>query len=253
MVLALHESAAARGAIRRTVPGPALRVVWCRAPVQLEERLRRTLVEAVVIDVRDEWMDFALALAPRFPRIPIIAYSRFGPDDGVRLLRCADAGLDVLVEGVDDGIAGEYVLQRSATAARRAALVAAPRLLRLTEEVQRRAWDAVLARAAVPTTTADIARRLRRSREHLSREFAAGGAPNLKRAIDLVRVAWAADLLGNPGYTVGVVARILGYASPSHLALASRRVTGGSASELGGLGPTGVLERFRCGRTRSRL
>ena len=44
--------------------------------------------------------------------------------------------------------------------------------------------------------------------------------------IDLARAACAADLLGNPGYTVRAVVRILGYASPSHLAGVARRVAG---------------------------
>ena len=55
------------------------------------------------------------------------------------------------------------------------------------------------------------------SREHLSRQFAAGGAPNLKRVIDLTRVACAAQLLANPGYTIPIVVRLLHFASSSHL------------------------------------
>src|ERR1051326_8675931 len=100
----------------------------------------------------------------------------------------------------------------------------APRLLRLTDRIQLAAWDEVLRRAGTPTKTAHVAQALRVTREHLSREFGAGGAPNLKRVIDLARAACAADLLGNPGYTVRCVVRILGYASPSHLAGAARRV-----------------------------
>ena len=89
------------------------------------------------------------------------------------------------------------------------------------------------------------------SREYLSRQFAAGGAPNLKRVIDLARVAWAADLLGNPGYPVGVVARLLAYASSGHLAAAARRVTGVPPAQLADLGSKGVLSRFVRGHTRS--
>ena len=58
--------------------------------------------------------------------------------------------------------------------------------------------------------------------------------------------------LGNPGYSVSAVVRILGYASPSHLAGAARRVAGASPQELRALGPRGVLVRFLRGRTRSR-
>jgi AraC-like DNA-binding protein len=123
----------------------------------------------------------------------------------------------------------------------------------LTDPLQLEAWEEVWRRVAAPTRTADLALALRVTREHLSREFATGGAPNLKRVIDLVRTACAADLLGNPGYSVGTVARILAYASPSHLAGAARRVTGVSTQELSGLGPRGVLVAFLKGRTRSRV
>ena len=126
-------------------------------------------------------------------------------------------------------------------------------MLRLTEPIQRRAWDEVLARVERRTTTADIARAVRRTREHLSREFGAGGAPNLKRVIDLARIAWAADLLANPGYTVGTVATLLRFASASHLAACSRRVAGVAPAGLSALGPQGVLQRFARGRTRSRV
>jgi AraC-like DNA-binding protein len=94
---------------------------------------------------------------------------------------------------------------------------------------------------------------VRRSREHLSREFGAGGAPNLKRVIDLVRIAWAADLLANPGYSAGAVAGLLRFASPTHMAVCADRVAGVQPAALPGLGPAGVLARFARGRTRSRV
>ncbi|HYL54335.1 MAG TPA: helix-turn-helix domain-containing protein, partial [Gemmatimonadales bacterium] len=111
----------------------------------------------------------------------------------------------------------------------------------------------VLRRVDFPTQTGHVAAALRVTREHLSRQFAAGGAPNLKRVIDLARTACAADLLGNPGYTVRAVVRILGYASTSHLAGAVRRVAGTTPQELRLVGARGVLTRFIRGRTRSRV
>jgi AraC-like DNA-binding protein len=129
----------------------------------------------------------------------------------------------------------------------------ATRLLRLSEPLQVQAWDAVLTMVGSPARTSDIAAGLKITREHLSREFAAGGAPNLKRVIDLVRTAWAADLLNNPGYDVSSVAHILRFSSASHLAGSARRVAGVTPSELPDLGPAGVLRRFLRGRMRSRL
>jgi len=211
------------------------------------------LVDAVVVDVKaapDVW----LAMPARFPRIPVFALSAFRPEDGRLVAACQRSGLaGVLVEPVDHAVAGEWIAQRTAQAARRRALGDAPRLLRLLDPLQLAAWEEVWRRVAVPTKTVELAQALRVTREHLSREFAAGGAPNLKRVIDLVRAACAADLLGNPGYTVGAVARILAYASSSHLAGAARRVAGASPQELRVMGPRGVLAAFLRGRTRSRL
>ena len=51
--------------------------------------------------------------------------------------------------------------------------------------------------------------------------------------IDLTRVACAAQLLGNPGYTVPTVVRVLHFASPSHLASTARRIANVSITELG--------------------
>jgi AraC-like DNA-binding protein len=159
----------------------------------------------------------------------------------------------IFVQGVDDAIIGEVLMSHSATRTRREALAAAPRMLRLTEALQLDAWSEVLDGVGQSTTTSDIACKLGHTREYVSREFAAGGAPNLKRVIDLVRAAWAADLLQNPGYTVRTVSEILRFSSPSHLAGCSKRVAGVAAAELATLGPKGVLQRFRRGRTRSRL
>ena len=254
VVPVLHRSASLRATIRRGLPRRTHRVIGCRSPDHAVEVLSRQLVDAVVVDVAQGWADAAFQLARRFPRVPLFALSPFRPDDGRLLAACRDAGFrDTLVEGVDDPVVGELIAGRTASAVRRSALGDAPRLLRLAEPIQRHVWDEVLTRAAGPATTSDIASAVGCTREHLSREFAAGGAPNLKRVIDLARAAWAADLLGNPGYSVSEVARILGYSSPSHLAGSARRVAGVSAHDLGDLGPRGVLQRFARGRMRSRL
>ncbi len=254
VVIVLHDDASRRALIRRGLPRCGIRVQGCRTFHQVEAVLAEQLVDAVVVDVRAGWAEATFELASRFPRIPVFAWSAFRPDDGVLLRACGRAGLrGCFVQGVDDSAVGELVAARTAGRRRRRALADGPRLLRLTERIQRRTWDEILARAERPMTTADLARALSRTREHLSREFAAGGAPNLKRVIDVVRAAWAADLLGNPGYTVAAVARLLGYSSSSHLAGSVRRVAGVTPAELPALGPRGVLQRFLDGRMRSRL
>ena len=251
LVPVFHPRREARRAVRQGYPRGAGVVRSCRSLAGVERLLHSRLVDAVVLDVKAAP---ALGLPARFPRIPMYVLSAFRPDDGALLAACHAAGFaGLLVEGVDNAIAGEWVAAHTAQVARRDALTDAPKLLRLTDRLQLAAWDEVLRRVASPTRTGQIAHALRVTREHLSREFAAGGAPNLKRVIDLARAACAADLLANPGYTVGVVVRILGYGSASRLASAARRVAGATLQELPELGPRGVLGRFLKGRTRSRI
>jgi transcriptional regulator GlxA family with amidase domain len=253
VVPVFHPRAEPRRAVKRGYPPLAGSVRLCRTLGAVERLLYQRLVDAVVLDVKAAPED-ALALPARFPRIPMFVLSALRPDDGALLATCHASGFaGLLVEGVDNAVAGEWVAARTAQVARRAALAEAPRLLRLTDRLQLAAWEEVLRRVAVPIKTAQLAAALRVTREHLSREFAAGGAPNLKRVIDLARAACAADLLGNPGYTVRAVVRILGYASPSHLAGAARRVAGATPQELRTVGAAGVLARFIKGRTRSRV
>lgn len=250
----LHTSAALRGAMRRGCRTRGLRVVACRSADHAARLLATALVDAVVVGARRTGPAAAAELVGRYPGIPIFVSGPFRPDDGPTMLSYRRAGVrDVLVDGVDDHVAAEIVTARGASGARRAALADAPRLLRLTEPLQLRAWSEVLARSGVATTTAQLAGALHVTREHLSREFAAGGAPNIKRVIDLSRVICAADLLRSPGYSVATVARVLRFSSPSHLAGCAQRIAGATPKALPRLGVRGVLGRFLRGRTRSRL
>ena len=87
---------------------------------------------------------------------------------------------------------------------------------------------------------------------NLSRNFAAGGAPNLKRIIDLVRLIAAAELAKNPGYDVRDVSKVLAFASSSHLAVTAQRVIGTKPASLSRLRAIDLIDRFTHGRTRSR-
>jgi AraC-like DNA-binding protein len=254
VVPVVHKSTALRATIRRGLPRRGWRVERCRSVERLRGLLRRRLVDAVVVDVRSGGTDTLFTLLEQFPRIPFVALSAFRPDDASLIRACRAAGVaQVLVQGVDDSAAGELILAVAASRRRLAELGDAVRVLRLSEPIQRKAWEEVVTRVGTRTTTGDIAKALHRSREYLSREFGAGGAPNLKRVIDLVRTAWAADLLANPGYAVTDVATILQFASPSHLADCARRVAGVAPRDLPALGPRGVLARFVRGRMRSRV
>ena len=249
----VHSDVAIRETIRRGMRNRRVRVVGCRSLERVEQLLDEALVDAIVLDVRRESAERARRISERYPGIPIFAFSAFRPDDGVLLSVCARVGFHILVVGVDEPVANEYITAHSAGMWWRRQLQDAPELLRLSEPMQRRAWDEVLAMVDTPARTGGVAHSLGVSREHLSREFAAGGAPNLKRVIDLARLACAAQLLTNPGYSVERVAGILKYSSPSHLAESARRIAGVRPSMLGAVGPRGVLFRFQQGRTRSRF
>lgn len=253
-IAAALESRSALVALRRTLPRGGPGVVSCRSPAALRRLLERRLVDAVVVAPTPVWLPALAELRSRLPGLPILAYGPFRPDDGDVLLACrCHAVAGVAVEGVDDPVVGDMVVRSSATAARRRALADAPRVLRLTEPLQRRAWDVLLGEVEKPIRTSTLARRLDVSREHLSRQFGAGGAPNLKRVIDLTRVACAAQMLESPGYGIPTIVRVLHFASSSHLSSTARRIANVPTAGLAALGPRGVLSAFAKGNTRSRV
>ena len=255
VVATLLRSPHARAALRRGLPRGRLALASCRSVAALERTVATRLVDAVVVDARIPGAVAALGRLHRgFPGVPRFAYAAFRPDDAELLVQCVhDAQAHPIVEGVEDAVAWDLILPRTASAGRVVALAGAPRILRLVDDLQLRAWAEVVRGVAGPLRTAAIAHGLGVSREHLSRQFGAGGAPNLKRVIDLARTAAAADLLANPGYSVRAVAGILGFASASHLAGAARRIAGVTARRLPDLGARGVLAAFVRGRTRSRI
>jgi AraC-like DNA-binding protein len=253
-IATLLESRGALLALRRTLPKAGPGVVACRSPAALRRMIERRLVDAVVLCPSLPTLADLEALRRELPAVPVLAYAPFRPDDGELLLACRRQTLaGVAVEGVDDAIVGDMVMRASITAERRHALADAPRMLRLTEPLQQAAWDVLVGEVERPVRTTVLAKLLRVSREHLSRQFGAGGAPNLKRVIDLTRVACAAQLLANPGFAIPTVVRVLHFASSSHLSSTARRIANVSTRGLGALGPRGVLNAFVKGNTRSRI
>ena len=155
-VAALLESRTAVAALRRTLPrgGPGL--------VELP-RFRRACggsskagwwtpscspsTPALLPDLAE--------LRRQLPGVPVVAYAPFRPDDGELLLACRKHAVPVAVEGVDDAVVGEMVIRASVTAERRRALADAPRMLRLTEPLQRSAWSVLLGEVERPVRTSD--------------------------------------------------------------------------------------------------
>ena len=250
---ALLDSRAALSALRRSLPRGAAPVLACGSSRGLERALHTRLLEAIVIGVRaTERVDMA-ALRTRFPGIPVVAYGIFRSDQAGLLQEWQRLEVSaVAVEGVDDAVVGDLVMRQSVSTRRRQALGEVPRLLRLCEPLQLKTWELLL-RAPGRTPAAGIlARRLGLSREHLSRQFGAGGAPNLKRVSDLLTVLAALQLLRNPGYGVPAAARLLRFASPSHLHAVVRRITGVPLGTVRGLREREVVGRFLRAGARSR-
>jgi len=253
-VAALLDSRAALGALRRSLPRGSAPVLACRTGAGLERALKERLLEAMVCGARAARRLDLGALRARFPGIPLVAYGVFRSDDAETILawhRLPVAAM--LVEGVDDAVAGDLVMRHSVSSRRRAALAEAPRALRLTEPLQRATWDRLTRTAGRPPGTARLARDMGLSREHLSRQFAAGGAPNLKRVTDFLSVLAALSLLSNPAYGVQQVARLLRFSTPSHLRAMVRRITGLGIREAQLMGEREVLGRFVRNGARSRI
>lgn len=226
-VLTLLDSPQALAAVRRGLSRGRTPVVAARSPAALRQGLHDRLVDAVVLGPRAAGPADLADLRHRFPSIPIIIFGVLRADDAGSLLLWHRLGVrSAAVEGVDDAVVGEVVSRHTASAIRRAGLAGAPALLRLSEKIQARAWQVLLENPGAPITTEEVARRLAVSREHLSRQFGAGGAPNLKRVIDFLRVVAASELASNPGYDLGRVAALTSFASANHLRATAHRVTG---------------------------
>jgi len=245
----------ARSLLRSTFPRRRTRVVLTRSLEDFDAAFKTNLVDAAVVDVgaaQDETWRVA-ALAREYPSIPFFGLAALRAAEGPVLAQCATFEFaDVLVDGVDDAVARDLVCAQSYSARFARALDEPPPLLALDAPLQRGAWRYIISHAGRPVRTSALAEELGVTREHLSRSFAAGGAPNLKRIIDLVRIIASAELSKNPGYDLRDVANILGYASSSHLSSTAMRVVGSRPASLTRLRTVDLIDRFVKGHGRSR-
>lgn len=254
--LVVHlERERARSLVRTAFPRRKWKIVSTRSAEELEAVFRRELVDAALVDLgapgEDTWK--AAAFAAEFPSAAFFAVMPLRPSDTPAASRCAGLGfIDVIVEGIDDNAARELVTPHAFSTRFRHALGDPPQALGLTTPLQRSAWEVIVAHSGRPVTTKELAKAVGLSREHLSRNFAKPGAPNLKRVIDLVRLIAAAELAKNPGHDIRDIARILDFASSSHLAVTAQRIFGTRPASLARLRTTDLIDRFAQGRTRSR-
>ncbi|HXD47823.1 MAG TPA: AraC family transcriptional regulator [Gemmatimonadaceae bacterium] len=244
-----------RAFARAAFPRRRARVVLTRTLADFDTAFRDNLVDAAVVDLgaahEETWR--VASRAPDFPTVPFFGLAALRAAEGPALAQCAHYEFaDVLVDGVDDGAARELVASLAFSTRFAAALTEPPRPLALATPLQCAAWRFVVAHAGLPVRTSTLASELRVTREHLSRSFAADGAPNLKRIIDLVRIVAAAELAKNPGYDLRDVAKILGFASSSHLSSTAMRIVGTKPASLARLRTVDLVERFARGHGRSR-
>jgi AraC-like DNA-binding protein len=243
---------------RSIFPRRRHRVVVTRSSDAFEAAFRAMLVDAAVVDLGsssvsgdETWR--AARFATDFPSVPFFGFLPLRASDGQALAQCIACEFsDVLVEGIDDVVARDLVTRESFTARFSRALHDPPPGLRLRSALQLTTWQYVVARAGVGVRTDSLAQGMRVTREHLSRTFAADGGPNLKRVIDLVHLLAAAELAKNPGYDVRDVAKVLGFASPSHLSTTSQRIIGTKSASLSRLRTVDLIDRFIRGHGRSR-
>lgn len=246
-----------RELLKRSFPRRRGRLSLVRSAAELREALCTTLVDAAIVDLAqagdDQWA--AAALARDYPSVPFFACAPLRPADLPAIARACNEleFADYLVEGVDDQVHREVLLPATFTVRFARALRHGDERLGLTAPLQRTVWRLVIAHGGRTVRTETIAAAVNLTREHLSRRFAADGAPNLKRVIDLCRLLAASELAKNPGYDLPDIARVLGFASASHLSSSSQRVIGVKSSSLSRLRPSDLIDRFvRQGRSRSR-
>ncbi len=246
-IVAVIERPSARALVRQAFSTRTARLSIVEDADALTHALHSSLVDAVVVDVGTASADFSrvIELARDFPSIPFAAIAPFAALSGELLARLSALDVaEVLVEGVDDTAARALLEPRLYSRRFAAALSTPPPALALGSTLQRLAWSYLVAHGGRSVRASDVAEAAGVSREHLSRTFHTDGAPNLKRVIDLVRLIAAAELCKNPGFDVADVARVLDFASSSHLAATATRVAGVRPGSLARLRAADLIDRF---------
>jgi len=247
----------ARDLLKRAFPRRRGKVTLVRTRNEVLDALKDSLADAVIVDLaqagEEHWK--VAALAREFPSIPFFAFTPLRPAELTPAMRaCLECEFaDIIVEGAEDALSRDLLLPISFTSRFAAALASAHSQIGLSTELQRVVWGLIVAHGGRPVRTEALAESVQLTREHLSRRFSMDGAPNLKRVIDLVRLLAAAELAKNPGYDLPDVARVLGFASATHLSTSTVRVVGVKSASLTRLRPVELMDRFvKQGRGRSR-
>lgn len=255
-VLAFATRERARTTLRAAFSRRRTQLTLVRKLRDFEAAFHKRLIDVAVVDLGAPNDDTPrlIELAREFPATPFVGLTPLRVTDASIVARCASSDFaDVAIDGVDDGVLRDLVWSLSFSARFAHALAAPPDHVHIDTPLKLKCWRLLIKHGGRPVLTEDLARALGITREHLSRAFAsAPNAPNVKRVIDLVRILAAAELAKNPGYDVGDLAAVLGFASSSHLSTTAQRVVGTRPSSLARLRAVDLFERFGQGRARSR-
>ena len=237
-----------RAILRRLVPRRVGHCLVVRGAEELRATFTERFVDAVVVDLAsgNEGMWEAAMVARAFPSVPFLALSAVRSTDitGVAKACGPMEFADLILEGGEEAVAAELLTSLAFTTRFVAALTPAAESIGLRTPLQQRVWTAILRHGGRGVATSALATEVGLTREHLSRQFSAGGAPNLKRVVDLVRILGAAELAKNMGHDLPDIARVLGFASPSHLSETCQRVVGVRSLSLARLRSQDLIERF---------
>ena len=159
LVIAYVPRERTRALIKRLLGKPPGHLALARAPAEFSAMFRRHLVDAALVDVgAQEGVDAAAALALEYPSVAFVGVTSFRPSDGPSVARCAELDFaDVLVEGVDNGVARAVIGARGYSGRFAGALHDPPASLSLSSSLHLAAWHFIVASAGRPIRTSALA------------------------------------------------------------------------------------------------
>lgn len=247
-VVALTTRSKIRDQLRKSFSRKVAQLTLVATPDDLVRAMRASVVDAVILDLGyGAGSNLGAAkMARDYPSVPFFALVGLRPSDLPTVSKyCSEMEFaEYLVEGLDEQVHRQVVLPKTFTARFAMALLPAAAHIGLETPLQRTVWTTIVRHGGRVVKTESLAKEVKMTREHLSRQFSAAGGPNLKRLIDLTRLLAAAELAKNPGYDLADTAAILDFSSLSHLGVSSQRVLGVKATSLVRLRPEDLIGRF---------
>ena len=220
--------ATTRDRVRRLLvrgwPRGRAHVTVVRDPAALAAALATALPDLVVVDAGDRASTWALRGALGQTLVPVAAIVPRTVAVETLTTLSASGLVELVLDGVDDAVLRALLAPHLVVAAftRRAdALLDPHRCGPLAGAL----WRTAVSHGGRLVRVALAAKLLGVSREHLARELAAHRAPSPKTLLELVRLL-AVHHCRARGASAAQAAAVLGYATPSHLSRAARRVTG---------------------------